>query len=792
MQAETFCSWQIPLAGFILAKVGVPFLTGLSLFLTYCLQAVFRFIDWLRDSLPYSAIVVALALIALSLSGWNWRRRRLGRAALLTSAAIIMSVVFFALAKSSVGGLCGQNPPPLFTAAMESVVSAGVGLYAALTGQVILARRVLLLAGVLACLGLAIRKTKRPRPYFRALALVAAGMAESFIITKNIPAAVYLFGVTVLLLLASACWRPTGAPDRGSWPPFVHYVSIIAVLLAAFCLGLYRLEVYPVRYHPDEAVAGNEIMARLVKLPEFTSSRENRLASIREHPASYFLWSVGQDRLPAGSWNPFFAYPAMLCLKLLPVDFVSVRTACVLAGMVSVLVLTLLGRRMFDPATGLLAGLFLAACSWQLALIRVTLNESGTTLYSLLVMYFLWTAVKSGNPILYALLGFMLSLSTKVYPSAKIMVYVSLVFLVWSLLGPRRRQSLRGLAITVAALLTIIYARGEALAEYFGYPHRDSAILVTSDVRNTYPVTRGEELALLLRYTLFSGRCFLQSLFRGDPFCFPRESYLERGMQFNPMLLGPMVMGFVLCLFRLRRKSHFLLALWFLASVAPDILTGYGKTDRRATLVVPPLMLMAALALSDSWRSIVWSILPPGRIYRTITVGVVMVLTAVILSTGAAEYFHTYRIHQTKGSNLQMAEDLKRFDLFLQDLSGPWPLYFFSPDGGLPTPHHEANRYAEFRSYSQDHGVFIRRQQAVISDAAGAVARMLLAPPPGTAGAAVINLLPRYQALISGLQRVYPPSAFRSYSCSGDIPFSVIALVLPGPAPAPRQVRRHE
>jgi hypothetical protein len=142
----------------------------------------------------------------------------------------------------------------------------------------------------------------------------------------------------------------------------------------------------------------------------------------------------------------------------------------------------------------------------------------------------------------------------------------------------------------------------------------------------------------------------------------------------------------------------------------PDIITGGGIVDRRATLIIAPLMALGALGLNQSWTLIMKAICKKERLYRVTTSVVLGIFSFILIATSAANYFHTYYKNEDQLKLLVEFKELKNFDAFLGKLFEGKKLIFFPKEYKHFCPHNEANHMLAFRKYYKEGGKFIERQ----------------------------------------------------------------------------------
>ena len=749
------CFWlKQPLYSEILSVFAERVLVVLSVFLTYLLKFIYSCVD-LAHSFPGIFLIAttdAILLLIAALIVFKKPKLRAVFLALLCTLGLIF--IFYFLARNLVHFDVEQNKimTPL-SFSIENIIQLGNMILHSVVKNALAARKIIPLIAFLVVIVLAIRKTKCLGAYFTVIGMALALVSQSFLITKDYASAIYLFLVAGIVTLM-ACLYPSSRPvQKIPLPPSRQIILITLILLVAMTLGLYKLEMYPVWYHPDELLAENKIINSAMKLNRYPSSWQDCIDNIDTSPASFFLWQV--PKMPnarPGPYTPIYSYLAYICLKIFPVDFITMRISVVLTGVLSVLFLFLFVRRLFNPQIALLSAFMLAICSWQLVVTRINLPYSVTNLFPLICLYVFWKAIQTRSLTFYLLLGILLTFSVPLYPSIKVLPFLIIVFWVYRCLVERKflKKHFLGLLIMIGGALIMISAQKIDLLNKLILYDQKAADTVAHDWDY---LSFSDGLILAGKGIIISTSTFITRIYNSELFQLRSIGYIERGMLFNFLFLPFFTLGFFWSLFNVKRRNYSFLILWLLFSMAPNIVTGGGKVDRRATLIIAPLMVMAALSIYKFWNLVIISIFKSGKWYRTITTVGLVVFSFFYLSTCSAYYFHTYYL---KPKFRTESQQLKKFDRFLGKLLPNHHIYFFSAKG-QHFRRYRKNDYIEFRMYSKEDGRFIKHQFEEFEKPSDLIEKLIHSPVKDENFAVIVYTdHEERENLLSELSKLYP------------------------------------
>ncbi len=442
----------------------------------------------------------------------------------------------------------------------------------------------------------------------------------------------------------------------------VQQILLLLILGLALGLGMLQLDMWPMRIHPDESLSAALLLEDLKKIESAEyASFDGLLRGMKSHPAVGHWWKKNQIHAARLSYLvPVGSHLYWLVMKFRPVSYVSARLAMVITGMLTVLMVFLLMRRMFGSRIALIAAFFQAVSPWNLALSRIFLNYAPTNFYAVLYLYVLWRATQQF--LFYPLLAVILMFSVSMYSSIKAVYYFTPVYLVYYLWSSRKEflKTCRGLLVFVFIVWLLLLPGYTSLKMLFGY-HQSGADFIG---RGTF-----NESVSKLWAGFTSLRKEMYSFSWKNYFKFSRRNYIELGLRFNPIILALSLLGVGICLVKVKKKESVFLLLWLVFAMAPDVGSSCGAVNRRATLLISPLMCLAAVGLGALTHWPKWN--------RKI--GIILVCV-VVLVTSIAGYFVMYWLFAEDSYSKDMIKMHGWMEFFQEQYYGRF-VYFYGCSG---------------------------------------------------------------------------------------------------------------
>ena len=357
---------------------------------------------------------------------------------------------------------------------------------------------------------------------------------------------------------------------NGAVPRRTEWLLIIAILLAAAWLRVYRLDGVPPGWRDDEVVE-TTVHAALIQ---------------QGHWLLFFPQAEGQE--------PLYHYLSAAWISVAGQSLFSVRLVSAYLGLLSVAALYRLARYLFGGPTALLAAAALAISFWALMYSRFKLRQVGEVAPMLLAFYFFFRALgPRATRTRFALLAALfLSAALYTYFAARavplILLAVAAYLFVFhrELFRARWRLMALSAVVTVAlvAPLAVAIARtpqGEARLGLVGAPLAD---LLRGDPRYALRNT-AETLAM--------------PAFTGDP----EYLYNIPGRPvFEALGAALFVAGLGLCLWHWRQPRSAFLIVWLVGGLAPAFVSTPSASLGHTIAAQPVVYLFPAIAVTAIGR----------------------------------------------------------------------------------------------------------------------------------------------------------------------------------------------
>jgi 4-amino-4-deoxy-L-arabinose transferase-like glycosyltransferase len=267
----------------------------------------------------------------------------------------------------------------------------------------------------------------------------------------------------------------------------------------------------------------------------------------------------------------------------------------VIAGTLTLPVVYLLGREMFNRRVGLIAMVLLTISYTHIHFSRILFTPVPTLIVTLL-MYFVFRGLRTRRGLWFVLAGVMLGLGLLVYYSGRIGPVIVLTLLAGALLWKRQTilANLGNWAIlALGSFLTFGPMLAYGIINFHSYVGRGNTValfnpVVMSHEMYTYGVgTVSQVLIEQVKHT------FLTFHLYGDGS--PHFAYV--GPMVSPLTAALLVLGFGLSLVRLRSLKYFALVAWVIMTlILGGVLTADPPYWPHLGVLLPAVALIAALA----------------------------------------------------------------------------------------------------------------------------------------------------------------------------------------------------
>jgi 4-amino-4-deoxy-L-arabinose transferase-like glycosyltransferase len=602
-----------------------------------------------------------------------------------------------------------------------------------LTGSATLAAGCLITLGLLVLLSsyLHRRHTSHRSDTFTSIillgALVGAGLVLSAL--SSYRAAVPLYAAAVFLFVPAIGnrfeARARGSESRTAW----ELIVLLGILCLAFVLQGYRVALIPPGFHGDEGESGMQALQLL-------------------HGEVGSLISVGWYHLPMLS----FAWHAV-SMRVFGETVYGLRMSSVIVGTLTLVPFYFLTRMLFNRTTALLATFLLAVSHPFIALNRLGINYTQTTLFEVTTFYFLFRGLRSRKWWDYAACGLFLGAGLYLYYASRLVPFIVLGFLFCGCILDRSflRQHWRGMAVVWLAAALIFAPMGVYfLQNPWHFMSRTTHVFALNSqgwVDTPYP--QSDAVQTLIRQ---AARVLPLFNYGGDTS--GQYGYTGPLLDFITSILFLLGMGYSIA--HASRPRHFFLLIWFWATlIVGGILTLPAPFVPRLAGMLPVLAIFAAVAadatlnlFTETWKQ------------KNATRAVLGVLVALTLGVTAFLNYDTYfnkYLHTIQG--WAMREPATAIARYAESLGDDYEIYLLG----------EPKLYVR-------HGTIRFIARSMIGIDVLDPAQYIPLRAQGEKNAAYV-LLPSHLHHLSSLQQYYPRGVVRNFTReSGELWFTTFEI----------------
>lgn len=384
-----------------------------------------------------------------------------------------------------------------------------------------------------------------------------------------------VLGAAVGVRKPVSAWRP-----RITHAQAMHGVLLLGIVGLAIALRLPHLAAIPPDVHADEASVGLDARSLL-------------------HGDWADLFGLGFMQMPELSYGIAASF-----MRLFGDDLYGLRMASVFLGVLSVVLLYFVGRRLYGPRTALIASFVLAVAQWHIQFSRSGLNNMQAVPATLLVVLCLLRAFQSRRELDFVFAGLSLGVCAVVYYGGRAAFAIAGVYLPYRLL--RDRVSWRDAAVAVLCITAgvwvflaptaVTFARspGQALQA-----HAHAVWLFAPS--NLDHERRAYRESSTVRIVQTQVERTIEAVNRTGE---TSEQYGRPGKPlFDVWSAALVVPGAAYILFRIRRSSHLLLVLLLVVPLLAGALTVDALFSPRVLIALPALALLPALVLDAGYRT---------------------------------------------------------------------------------------------------------------------------------------------------------------------------------------------
>ena len=333
--------------------------------------------------------------------------------------------------------------------------------------------------------------------------------------------------------------------------------------------------------------------------------------------SAYSVLETGMDewgeKLPLffrsyGEWkSPLYIYLLAPFIKIFGLTPLGVRLPSAIAGVLSVYLTYLLGKKIYSHNVGLYASLFLAVSPWALMLSRPGFEANLSLTLTLVGTYFLLNHERGIKWIFASALFF--GLAPHAYNSAKVVVPLLVIFLLYQTKLYKNLKSLLTLLVILFAFaLPILYNLTSGVAQarlgQVGVTTDTKAIGEFYELRQSFPAGTGKLVINKLTFSMYKVANNWLSYFSPSFLLTKGGSHTEHSLPYHGVLYFSEFILIMLSLFVLKKgkSSHFLPLAFIAIGFLPAAATRDEGHVLRSILTLPGWQLLAGYGLANIAR----------------------------------------------------------------------------------------------------------------------------------------------------------------------------------------------
>jgi len=374
---------------------------------------------------------------------------------------------------------------------------------------------------------------------------------------------------------------------------------LACIVLFGLIIRLYKLDVFPRFFPLDEQFFAHDALELFGENGDFFGET----SWVKTHLVKLMFLRAG--------------------FSILGVGMFQARTTSVLEGVLCILLIYYLCRRLWGNAAGVLAAVMLAADPWHIGYSRFGTHNIESPLFLLLIFVLLERAVARGGKLIFACLGMSIGITIYLYQSSYVLAPFSIMAVVAGIcFAPKDRRSgpikelmwlAAGMILAVVPLLT--FGR-ENMAEILSEQTMTKSFMLAAKDYNLHPVVMA----------LTSFRAAIMYIVELTP----GPAHPVKGFYLSAVIVGLALMGLGILVGLQKKFGNLMILFWIPVAFLPVSL-GYGFAERRIFATFSPIpAMLAALTLGALWE------VHPGtrKIQRALSRTLVVFLVAAVTLNG--------------------------------------------------------------------------------------------------------------------------------------------------------------
>jgi len=302
------------------------------------------------------------------------------------------------------------------------------------------------------------------------------------------------------------------------------------------------------------------------------------------------IFSVGWFSFPS-----FFYFLQSISIRFLGQTTAALRIPSAIIGGLTVSAVYLIGRRMFNPQTGLIAALFMTGFHFHIHFSRMGINNIWDALWFTIILGMFWDGWKYKRRSSFIIVGVCLGISQYFYVTVRMLPFILLLWL--ASIAIFNRSSLRGMGKNLLFVMFLMFIAFLPMAWFFFTRPYDFMAPYTRVgvfgwwLENEMGLTGLPAWLVIFKQLLLSLGAFVSE---------PLELWYSPGTAIlRPTAVVFFILGLCLLLIKWRDARTHLFVIWLASFVATGALSLPATAAQRYIAAAPACVLLIGYAFSE-------------------------------------------------------------------------------------------------------------------------------------------------------------------------------------------------
>jgi hypothetical protein len=331
------------------------------------------------------------------------------------------------------------------------------------------------------------------------------------------------------------------------------------------------------------------------------------------------IFSVGWFSFPS-----FFYFLQSISIRILGQTTAALRIPSAIIGGLTLSAVYLIGRRMFNPQTGLIAALFMTGFHYHIHFSRMGINNIWDAFWFIVILGMFWDGWKHKRRSSFIIVGVCLGVSQYFYVTVRMLPFILLLWL--ASVAIFNRDSLRGIGKNLIFVLFLMVIAFLPLAWFF-YTHPYDFMAPYARVgvfgwwlENEMGLTGLPAWQVMFKQFVLSLESFISA---------PLEVWYSPGTAIlRPTAAAFFLLGLCLLLLKWRDARTHLFVIWLAAFVATATLSLPATAAQRFVAAAPVCVLLVGYAFSEISRLLAKAWIDKAKILNALGIVVILLIAA--------------------------------------------------------------------------------------------------------------------------------------------------------------------